>query len=126
MSALTPWPPALAGTPAVAVIEQAIARRRLSHSLLLHGDDPDTLVAIALAIADRLLNGAEGSRAAATFPPDQHPDCFSLRPAGKMRQISADATRDPGVLIADAIGRALQPHLGMVARTAKKAGLNKV
>lgn len=38
----------------------------------------------------------------------------------------ADATRDPGVLIADAIGRALQPHLGMVARTAKKAGLNKV
>jgi hypothetical protein len=38
----------------------------------------------------------------------------------------ADATRDPGVLIADAIGRALQPRLGMVARTAKKAGLNKV
>jgi len=38
----------------------------------------------------------------------------------------ADATRDPGVLIADAIGRALQPHLGLVARTAKKAGLDKV
>ncbi len=93
-SALTPWPPALAGTPAVAVIEQAIARRRLSHSLLLHGDDPDTLLAIALAIADRLLNGAEGARAKATFAPDQHPDCFALRPAGKMRQISADATRE--------------------------------
>ncbi|MCX6955373.1 MAG: DNA polymerase III subunit gamma/tau [Verrucomicrobia bacterium] len=86
-----PWPPALAGTPAVAVIEQAIARERLSHSLLLHGDDPDVLVAIALAIADRLLN-AKG--ASAHFPPDQHPDCFALRPAGKMRQISADATRD--------------------------------
>jgi DNA polymerase-3 subunit delta' len=28
------------------------------------------------------------------FPPDQHPDCFALRPAGKMRQISADATRE--------------------------------
>jgi hypothetical protein len=25
----------------------------------------------------------------------------------------ADAARDPGVLIADAIGRALQPHLGL-------------
>lgn len=91
MIAATPWPPALAGTPAVAVLEQAIARQRLSHSLLLHGDDGDTLIAIATAIADRLLNppGAAGH-----FPPDQHPDCFALRPAGKMRQISADATRD--------------------------------
>ena len=91
MTAATPWPPALAGTPAVAVIEQAIARSRLSHSLLLHGDDPDTLVAIALAIADRLLNAPGAS---AHFPPEQHPDCFTLRPAGKMRQISADATRE--------------------------------
>ena len=91
MTAATPWPAALAGTPAVAVIEQAIARQRLSHSLLLHGDDPDTLVAVALAITDRLLN-VKG--ASATFPPEQHPDCFMLRPAGKMRQISADATRD--------------------------------
>lgn len=91
MTAATPWPPALAGTPAVAVIEQAIARQRLSHSLLLHGDDADVLVAIALAIADRLLNAGGAS---AHFPPDQHPDCFALRPAGKMRQISADATRD--------------------------------
>ncbi|MBL9186367.1 MAG: DNA polymerase III subunit gamma/tau [Opitutaceae bacterium] len=94
MSPVTPWPAALAGTPAVAVIDQAIARHRLSHSLLLHGDDPETLAAIAHAIADRLLNGPEGRRASATFPPDQHPDCFALRPAGKMRQISADATRD--------------------------------
>jgi DNA polymerase-3 subunit delta' len=91
MTAATPWPAALVGTPSVAVIEQAISRQRLSHSLLLHGDDPDVLVAIALAIADRLLNAPGAS---AHFPPDQHPDCFSLRPAGKMRQISADATRD--------------------------------
>lgn len=91
MTAVTPWPPALAGTPAVAVIEQAISRQRLSHSLLLHGDDPDVLVAVALAIADRLLTAPGAS---VHFPPDQHPDCFSLRPAGKMRQISADATRD--------------------------------
>ncbi|MDB6128387.1 MAG: polymerase gamma/tau subunit-like protein, partial [Verrucomicrobia bacterium] len=73
------------------VIEQAIARQRLSHSLLLHGDDPQTLEGVALAIADRLLNAPGAS---AHFPPEQHPDCFMLRPAGKMRQISADATRD--------------------------------
>jgi DNA polymerase-3 subunit delta' len=62
--------------------------------LLLHGDDLDTLVAIAHAIADRQLNGEPGKRAVAVFPTEQHPDCFSLRPAGKMRQISADSTRD--------------------------------
>ncbi len=38
----------------------------------------------------------------------------------------ADAARDPGQLIAEAIGKALQPHLGVVARTAKSAGLEKV
>ena len=38
----------------------------------------------------------------------------------------ADQRRDPGTLIAEAIARALQPHLGRVARTAKKAGLNVV
>jgi DNA polymerase-3 subunit delta' len=85
-----PWPPALAGTPAVAVIERALERQRLAHSLLLHGDDHDTLIAIAHAIADRLLNG-EG--ATAKFSPVEHPDCFNLRPAGKMRQISAEAMR---------------------------------
>src|SRR5687767_15899575 len=94
MTAAIPWPAALAGTPSIAVIERAISRQRLSHSLLLHGDDLDTLVAIANAIADRRLNGEPNQRAAATFPVEQHPDCFSLRPAGKMRQISADATRD--------------------------------
>jgi DNA polymerase III subunit delta' len=91
MTNAIPWPAALAGTPAISVIEQAIARQRLSHSLLIHGDDLETLVAIANAIADRLLN-AKG--ASAHFPVDQHPDCFSLRPAGKSRQISAETTRD--------------------------------
>lgn len=38
----------------------------------------------------------------------------------------ADTRRDPGALIAEAIGRALEPRLGLVARTAKKAGLDKV
>jgi DNA polymerase-3 subunit delta' len=91
-----PWPPALAGTPAIAVIERAIGRQRLAHSLLLHGDDLDTLVAVAQAIADRLLNpGGSGRR---PFSANGHPDCFTLGPAGKSRQITADATRE---LIAD-------------------------
>lgn len=38
----------------------------------------------------------------------------------------ADTRRDPGALIAEAIARALQPQLGLVARTARKAGLDKV
>jgi DNA polymerase-3 subunit delta' len=88
-----PWPSALDGTPAVAVIEQAIGRARLSHSLLLTGDDIDLLRGAALALADRLLNppstAPERRRAV-----EDHPDCFHLRPAGKMRQIGADSTRE--------------------------------
>jgi len=93
MATLLPWPEALVGTPAIAVIEQAIGRDRLSHSVLLHGDNHDTLAAIANGIADRLLNGLVAGDEH-RFPPDQHPDSFSLRPTGKMRQISADATRE--------------------------------
>lgn len=38
----------------------------------------------------------------------------------------ADARRDPGSLIADAVGRALASELGIVARAARKASLSKV
>ncbi len=91
MPAPVSWPASLAGTPAVAVIERAIERRRLSHSLLITGEDHDILLAVAHAIADRLLNTPDSS---ASFPPEGHPDCFALRPAKKMRQISADSTRE--------------------------------
>ncbi len=97
----TPWPPALAGAPSITVIERAIERQRLSHSLLLTGDDVETLQQVAIAIADRLLNPEGGDTGgfglpgmeAPRFAPEQHPDFFALRPTGKMRQISADATR---------------------------------
>ncbi len=107
MSAATPWPASLVGTPTVSVIERAIERQRLSHSLLLHGDDLETLVLVAHAIADRLLtppaaggalppdkSSAPTAAEPHHFAPDQHPDCYALRPAGKMRQISAESTRD--------------------------------
>ncbi|MEY4941795.1 MAG: hypothetical protein RIQ93_3530 [Verrucomicrobiota bacterium] len=84
MIAPLPWPAALVGTPAFAVIEQAIARQRLSHSLLLHGDELGTLVAIAHAIADRLLNTPASS---AHFALKDHPDYLALRPKGKARII---------------------------------------
>ncbi|MDD3180453.1 MAG: DNA polymerase III subunit gamma/tau [Opitutaceae bacterium] len=97
LPAPVPWPAALAGTPAVAVIERAIERGRLAHSLLLHGGDLDTLTLIAHGIADRLLSEAVWEEPPAQpeehFAPEQHPDFFALRPVGKMRQIGADATR---------------------------------
>ncbi len=91
-AARTPWPSALDGTPTVAVIERAIERRRLAHSLLLHGENLGTLALVAHAIADRLLN--DPRQPSQHFPPKEHPDFHALRPAGKMRQIGADPTRE--------------------------------
>ena len=113
MSSPLPWPPALEGTPTVAVIQRALDRQRLAHSLLLHGENLSTLASVAHAIADRLLNAdcfgggalrpdsSESRHKAAPtarpeqqyFPPKQHPDFIAVRPAGKSRQISAEVTR---------------------------------
>ncbi len=119
MTSVSPWPPALAGTPAIAVIEQAISRQRLSHSLLLHGDDLPTLTAVAHGIADRLLNGIPGHRAAATFPVDQHPDCFQLRTSGKARFIRiGESASEPGTM------REFISRLGVSAAVAsRKVGI---
>jgi DNA polymerase-3 subunit delta' len=76
----------------VAVIERAIGRGRLSHGLLLAGDDPEGLSAAALALADRILN--HGPDTASHFPPDRHPDCFQVRPAGKARFIKVEPIRE--------------------------------
>jgi len=87
-----PWPPALAGTPAVAVIERAIGRGRLSHGILMAGDDSESLSLAAMALADRLLR--RGLSGPSPYPPDRHPDCLQVRPAGKSRSITVDAVRD--------------------------------
>jgi DNA polymerase-3 subunit delta' len=96
------WPESLAGTPAVMVIEKALARERLAHSLLLHGDDLDTLVLVAHAIADRLLNPPGGPGGPSRRNPGEggHPDCFELRPGGKARQIRIGemANPEPGTM----------------------------
>jgi len=87
-----PWPPALLGTPTVTVIERAIERQRLAHSLLLHGENLSTLATVAHAIADRLLN--DPRQQTQHFPPKQHPDFLALRPAGKSRQIGVEGMRE--------------------------------
>lgn len=87
-----PWPADLAGTPTVSVLERAIERQRLAHSLLLHGENLGTLALVAHAIADRLLN--DPRQPSQHFPPKQHPDFHALRPAGKARQITVEPTRE--------------------------------
>jgi hypothetical protein len=115
MNAPAPWPKSLDGTPGVAVIEQAIARQRLSHSLLLHGDDLGTLIGVAHAIADRLLNTPKSS---AHFPVKDHPDYLALRPKGKMRLIPIGKvdSPEPGTM------RAFLPKLYVTAAVAPAAG----
>jgi len=63
------------------------------------------LLSVATTMADRLLN-VEGS--SAWFPAAKHPDCFMLRPSGKMRIIGADATR--GLIAKVQVSAAVSPH----------------
>jgi DNA polymerase-3 subunit delta' len=87
-----PWPAALEGTPTLSVIERALERQRLGHSLLLHGENLSTLASVAHGIADRLLNDSRDQ--SQYFAPKQHPDFLSLRPAGKSRQIGVEPMRE--------------------------------
>jgi DNA polymerase III subunit delta' len=85
------WPLGTEAVPAVAVLDKAIRSGRLCHGLLLLGEDASLLQGVAHTVADRLLNVPASS---ARFSPSQHPDCFFLRPTGKMRQIGAEPTRE--------------------------------
>lgn len=93
---LPPWPASLEGTPAVAVIDRAIERGRLSHSLLITGEDHDLLAEVATCLADRLLNplSLDPARRRPLSANPVHPDLFHVRPEKKMRQIGAEATRE--------------------------------
>ncbi|OIO60023.1 MAG: DNA polymerase III subunit gamma/tau [Verrucomicrobia bacterium CG_4_10_14_3_um_filter_43_23] len=67
-------------------IEQSLITGRLAHAVLLYGHNKSPLEETALTIAKKLLDAPNGDV-------KQHPDFFSLRPANKMRQISAENTR---------------------------------
>lgn len=75
---------------AARVLERAIRENRLGHGILLHGDSPRNLEAIARAIAADLLQTARD--------PWEHPDCFQLRPSGKARliRIGSESERTGG------------------------------
>ncbi|MEC9227500.1 MAG: hypothetical protein VYA21_01640, partial [Verrucomicrobiota bacterium] len=64
---------------AVEVLEQSLKRDRLGHGILLHGASLSSLEAIVRAIAKDQLQ--------AKNDPYLHPDCFTLRPTGKARNI---------------------------------------
>lgn len=85
------WPEDIAGSPSAGVIERALDRERLGHSLLFHADSIDTLEAVAVTLAARLLSVAGADASARVL---RHPDCFVLRPEGKARIIGVDAVRD--------------------------------
>ncbi len=63
----------------------ALARGRLAHAILVHGDNPTALEAACLELAGKLLKANDATR---------HPDLFTLRPEGKARFIKVDALRD--------------------------------
>jgi len=74
------------------VIEQAIARERLSHSLLLHGDDLGTSSASPTPSPTVCSTRRTSS---AHFAVKDHPDYLALRPKGKMRLIPIGKAENP-------------------------------
>ncbi len=68
----------------------ALERNCLSHSLIISGDRPEQVELVGQHIAQAILDAG----APVSHPLDRHPDFLSVRPTGKMRQISADNTRE--------------------------------
>ena len=88
-----PWPPALAGTPAVVGDREGHRARAPLAQPAPGGRRPGG------PLGDRASQWRTGflnlgAAAPSPYPPDRHPDCFQMRPAGKSRQISATAVRE--------------------------------
>ncbi len=102
---------------AVAVLERSLTAGRLGHGILLHGDDPVLLESIARAITAHLLetNG----------DPLAHPDCFTLRPTGKARniRIGTDAERTGGDWPQNSMRRLIADLRKTAAVGARKVGI---
>lgn len=76
----------------VRVMCEALERGRLSHSIILSGEDPAFLEPAAHFVAARVLEDSASANPDRSL--ENHPDFLTLRPTGKMRQISADNTRE--------------------------------
>ncbi len=74
----------------VRVLLDALESNRLSHSLIISGENREAVETTAHHLALKILNAPTNDPAA--LP--RHPDFFPVRPAGKMRQIGAGAVRD--------------------------------
>jgi len=73
-------PEILRNSRAIKVLERSLARDRLGHGILLHGENLSQLETVARAIVSILLKTQRD--------PFEHPDCFILRPQGKARMIT--------------------------------------
>ena len=80
--------PLIKETRAFHVLDRALSANRLAQAILLYGESLDTLEETALALSRSLLGVSEDKN------PLEHPDCFTLRAANKMRQINAENTRE--------------------------------
>lgn len=105
------WPDTVASSPAVVVLERALQRGKLAHSLIFQGDNLAILEAAALGLAERLLNPPETPQ---RFPAAKHPDFITLRPQGKLRQIKiGEAGRADENTMRDFLSRIdLTPQVG--------------
>lgn len=83
MSAFDHLPPELQELRPIKVLRRSLEGGRLSHAILLHGDNMDTIESVALAIAADLLK---------VDNPRKHPDLFTLRPAKRARRIRISGT----------------------------------
>lgn len=72
-------PETLRDNRAVEVLERSLARDRIAHGILLHGENMKSLESIVRAISAELLQTDRD--------PYKHTDCFVLRPSGKARRI---------------------------------------
>ncbi|MGB0369780.1 MAG: DNA polymerase III subunit gamma/tau [Opitutales bacterium] len=81
-------PTQIRDTRAFQVLDRALSNNRLAQAILLYGESLDTLEETALEVTRDLLTVAEPQN------PLEHPDCFTLRAANKMRQINAENTRE--------------------------------
>ncbi len=76
-----------------ALIDKAIADKRLAHALLVHGQNIGQIERFALELAAKLL-GVHATAETLEEKVLRHPDLFALRPSKKSRVITVDDTRE--------------------------------